>query len=227
MDLYVGDILSKYFKICATEETQRTAHDTLILSEIVAYIDKIGQELRESCEITIDKTQFLFITPFEYNAKKYEHDLRSLFTKSRWLRAEDHPNNLVFSTFVNSLISYLQNINDRGNWKFGRERKYLLCSMMPRKETDEILFNITCFKMQNDKELSAVSRKLALSNLLLTPTILSSETIELPSIRNIISGRIRMIITDHAEHYIQHQEAISIVTKEIINDIDSIYFNVS
>jgi hypothetical protein len=227
MNLYVGDILPKYFKIYATKKTQRTAHDALILSKIIAYIDKIGQELRENCDITIDKTQFLFITSLEYNTKEYEDALRSLFKESRWLEAEDHPNHLIFSTFIDSLISYLQDTSNRCNRGFGRERKYLLCNMIPKKETDEVLFNVTCFKMQNAKELSLVSRKLALSDLLLTPTILSSETIELPSIKNIIIDKIKMILTDNAEQYIQYHEVISTVVKEIVNDIDSIYYYVS
>jgi hypothetical protein len=187
LDLYVEDIFPRYFKIYTKEETHKTKEEVSIVSAIISFFKEIAQFLKRRQGIDFDRTQFLFITPIEWHDEKYEGYLRPLFFEAGWVTQQDHKNRLIFSPFLDCYVNLLRNINDINYQRdFKRERKYLICSMVPNIETDSITFSLICFQMQNAKELSAVSKKLATGELLLTPTILHTEAIELPSLKNLI-----------------------------------------
>ncbi|CEP19379.1 hypothetical protein [Parasitella parasitica] len=55
--------------------------------------------------------------------------------------------------------------------------------MVPDIESDGMIFGLTCFQMQNAKELSTVSSKLTTRELLLSPTVLHAEMIKFPGLK--------------------------------------------
>lgn len=187
MDLVVKDVFQKYFNIHAKDKVQKTTEESIILPAIILFFKEMANLLKRNKEINFDQSQFLFIIPIEWRDKGLECSLRSLFLESNWITKDDHRNRLIFLPFLDCYINYLRN-SRLSSWhkEFKREGKYLLYSMVPNTETGGIIFGITCFQMQNAKELSAVSRKLASGDLLLIPTILHSKTIELPSLKDVV-----------------------------------------
>lgn len=196
LDLVVKGVFQKYLNIYAKDKMQRTIEESIILPAIILFFKEMANLLKRNKEINFDQSQFLFIIPIEWRDKGFECCLRSLFLESNWITKGDHRNRLIFLPFLDCYINYLRN-SRLSIWhkEFKREGKYLLYSMMPNTETGGIIFGITCFQMQNAKELSAVSPKLASGDLLLTPTILHSKTIELPSLKDIV----KPIIIKNAE----------------------------
>lgn len=175
------------------------------------------QTLRERQDVDFDKNQFLFIIPMEWQGMKCEDYLRSLFFEANWIKKDEHRNRLIFSPFLDCYVNYLRNPKEKYYQRdLRRERKYLLYSMVPNTETEGIIFDFTCFQMQNAKELSAVSSKLAAGDLLLTPTVLHTKVIDLPSLGNLI----KQIVSRNAEI-----EANKVITsaKTIINHKDGMH----
>ncbi|KAI8645931.1 hypothetical protein BD408DRAFT_410858 [Parasitella parasitica] len=145
--------------------------------------------LRHHEIIDFDKCQFLFITPIEWQGERYHDFIRKLFLEAKWITLGDHRSRLVLLPFLDCYVSYLGKTSEASyRQDFIRERKYLLCSMVPDIETDGIIFGISCFQMQNAKELSTVSNKLTTEELLLSPTVLHTEMIRLPSLKGLIKG---------------------------------------
>ena len=165
-----------------------------------------------------DNSQIIFCLPVEWTEDKFENDLRALFLKAEWINKEDHKNRLIFSTFIERVVHFLQIYNDN-NIKFERERKYLLFYM------DQNSIRLTCYQMQCAKELIAVSKKLAASDFLLTPTVLDNESIYLSSfdetIQNIIE---RMLITrQNANNTTLNESELHRLTNQIIRRLCYIY----
>lgn len=167
-------------------ENEQTEDEKIRLSSIVNFMKELKHKILQANVSIFDKSQLIFCLPVEWKEEKYKNGLRALFLKAGWITNTDHTTRLIFSNFVERFAGYLQIEKIE---KLERERKYLLCHM------NEISISLTCFKMQNAKELIAVSKKLAVSDFLLTPTILDDELLSLSSLDQMIRNKIERMLT--------------------------------
>ncbi|KAI8639869.1 hypothetical protein BD408DRAFT_445624 [Parasitella parasitica] len=148
----------------------------------------MAHELTQYEEVSLDKCQTIFIIPNVWcDDEQYKDLLCLLFSEAGLVAPGDHKNRLICMPFLDCYVNFLRNTtNTKYRRDFKRERKYLLYSLTPNNETGGTILNLTCFQMQNAKELSAVSSKLATGELLLTPTVLQAERIDLPDFKDMI-----------------------------------------
>lgn len=181
--------LFDFLELHSKGDNQQTKDEKIRLSSTVNLLKELKHKLLQSNVSIFDKSQFIFCLPVEWKEKRYKNDLRVLFLKAGWISNEDHTNRLIFSDFVERFVSYLQLEKLKETRKFERERKYLLCHI------NGTYISLTCFKMQSANELIAVSKKLASSDFLLTPTILDDESLSLSSMDQMIRNKIERIFT--------------------------------
>ena len=214
----VKDELLIFFELHSKSENQQTEDEKIKLSSIINFIKELKHDMIKEDISIFDKSQIIFCLPAEWTEDKYENDLRALFLKAGWINKEDHKNRLIFSTFIERFVHYLQMDNDN-DIKFERERKYLLFHM------DQNSIRLTCYQMQCAKELIAVSKKLAASDFLLTPTVLDNESIYLSSFDEIVQNIIeRMLITrQNANNTTLNESELHRLTNQIIRRLCYIY----
>jgi hypothetical protein len=213
----VKDKILGFLKLHPICENQQTNDEKIKLSSIVNFMKELKYELLKANVSIFDKTQIIFCLPVEWTEDKYGNDLRALFLKAGWVNGEDHKNRLIFSTFIERFVLYLQ-INKNNGIKFERERKYLVFYM------DNTSVRLTCYQMQSAKELIAVSKKLALSDFLLTPTILDDESIDLSSFNKIVLNKIEKMFTirQNTNNRTLKNSVLRRLAEEVLRNLDYI-----
>lgn len=172
-----------------------------------------------------DKSQILFCLPLEWTKGEHKQLLRSLFLASGWITNQDHEHRLIFSRHIERLVNYLQDRDDI-NRQFERERRYLFCYI------NETSIKLTCFQMQSAKELITVSKRLAASDFLLTPTFLDEESISLSNFDTMIYSKVKSMITNDIvsnapRNTIHNKPGVSTLIGKIVKYITYIYMAVS
>lgn len=215
----------KYFKILSQNENQQTKENKCIQSSIIDFMINLKHDLIQDNRTIFDESQILFCLPVEWTDTKYENDLRSLLLEAGWITTTENRNCLIFSTFVERLVNYLQD-GHYANKRFERERKYLFCHI------NESSLKLTCFQMQSAKELIAISKKLAASNFLLSPTILDDESVCASSFDTMIYIKVKNMVTSHIisngpKNTIHNKPGVHTLIGKIVKNIAYIYIAVS
>ncbi|CAO0801382.1 unnamed protein product [Mucor circinelloides] len=106
----------------------------------------------------------------------------------------------------------------------------MLLFMQSTEEMDMVIYTSTSFQMQCAKELIAVSKKLASSDFLLVPSVLSSRSVCLPIIEDVLLDAIKRTITDFRDKYImqyevniEDEQSESEVSRVVIELADRLY----
>ncbi|KAK4511099.1 uncharacterized protein ATC70_012310 [Mucor velutinosus] len=184
-------------------------------------MEDLRQDLIQDNRTVFDESQILFCLPLEWTEKVHEQALRTLFLASGWITNQDHEHRLIFSKHVERLVNYLQDRDDT-NKQFERERRYLFCCI------NETSFKLTCFQMQSAKELSSVSRKLAASDFLLTPTFLDEKSISLSNLDTMIYRKVKSMITQDVvsnvpENTIHNRPGVTTLIGKIVRYMSYVY----
>ncbi|KAF1799885.1 hypothetical protein FB192DRAFT_1285894, partial [Mucor lusitanicus] len=222
----VKNLFQKYFQIqTQSRRDQQTEDDKSSEASVVGFMKDLRQDLIEDNRTVFDESQILFCLPLEWTGREHEQALRTLFLASGWISTQDHKHRLIFSQHVERLVNYLQERDDT-NKQFKRERRYLFCYI------NETSFKLTCFQMQSAKELSSISRKLAASDFLLTPTFLDEESISLPIFDTMIYTKVKNMITKDTvsnapESAIHNRPGVSTLIGKVIRYLSCIYSAVS
>ncbi|KAI8641099.1 hypothetical protein BD408DRAFT_418617 [Parasitella parasitica] len=159
---------TKCVEIYLKDANRRTKCENQTLLSTIKFAIKVKQELIQDRRIDFDGSQFIFCLPPEWTGKDYETALRAFYLKAGWITKEDDKNRLLFSTYTESLVGYLQH-RQQEPVIFERERRYVLAYI--RENT----LKVTCFQMQSANELITASQSLAASDFLLVPTTLDEE----------------------------------------------------
>lgn len=215
----------KYFEVLLQNENQQTKEDKCIQLSIIEFMINLKHDLIQDNRAIFDESQILFCLPAEWTDTKYENNLRSLFLEAGWVTTVEHSNCLIFSNFIDRLVNYLQNPN-YANKKFERERKYLFCHI------NESFLKLTCFQMQSAKELIAISKQIAASNFLLSPTILDDESVCVSSFDTMIYIKVKNMITSRItsngpKNTIHNKPGVHTLIGKIVKNIAYIYIAVS
>ncbi|KAI8645211.1 hypothetical protein BD408DRAFT_480717 [Parasitella parasitica] len=211
--IFVRNLFSKYFQSLSGNRQK------CVISSATSFMEELRLDLIQDNRTIFDKSQILVCLPLGWTEDKRKSALRVLFSAAGWITKEDHENRLIFSTYLERLVNYLQDQNQL-NKRFERERKYLFCHI------NETFFRQICIQMQSANELVAVSRKLASSDFLLAPTILDDESISLASLDAMIYSKVRNMITgtkDGSKSRIQIKPAVHALIGKIVKCIAIIY----
>ncbi|GAN08280.1 hypothetical protein MAM1_0197d07789 [Mucor ambiguus] len=202
LGLFVKDIFPKYFELQSKDREQLSAIEMTTLSSILEYFKCIKIDLAEKYGISLDTTQIIFVAP---PLADWDTDvLRALFLEAGWITTEEDESKLMLVPFIEAHVNYLQTSGTHKE-KFQREEKYMLLFMQLTEEGDKVIYTSVCFQMQCAKELIAVSKKLACSDFLLVPSILSTKSICLSAIDNTLQSAIeRIIANSRNNHKMQH-----------------------
>ncbi|KAL7334848.1 hypothetical protein PS15p_200417 [Mucor circinelloides] len=184
-------------------------------------MEDLRQDLMQDNRTVFDKSQILFCLPLEWTKSEHKQLLRSLFLASGWITNQDHEHRLIFSRHIERLVNYLQGRDDI-NRQFERERRYLFCHI------NETSIKLTCFQMQSAKELITVSKRLAASDFLLTPTFLDEESISLSNFDTMIYSKVKSMITNDVvsnapRNTIHNKPGVSTLIGKIVKYITYIY----
>ncbi|GAN04002.1 hypothetical protein MAM1_0053d03458 [Mucor ambiguus] len=199
----VKNLFQKYFQIQTQNREQQAKDDESSEASIIHFMEELRQDLIQDSRTVFDESQLLFCLPLEWTEEEPKQALRTLFLASGWITKQDQEHRLIFSQHIERLVNYLQERDDT-NKQFERERRYLFCYI------NERAFKLTCFQMQSAKELSSVSKKLAASDFLLTPTFLDEESISLLNFDMMIytkdkegrsSDRIDVVLSAHSSFF--------------------------
>ena len=214
----VKDKFLEFFKLHSISENQQTENEKIRLSSIINFIRGLKHDIMQEDISIFDKAQIIFCLPAEWTGDKFGNDLRALFLKAGWINREDHKNRLIFSTFIERFVHCLQ-ISEDIAIKCERERKHLLLFM------DETSIRLTCYQMQCAKELIAVSKKLAVSDFLLTPTVLDDESVCISGLDKIIHSKIERMFTtrQNVNNTNLKKSELHWLAGEILQDLDYIY----
>ncbi|KAL9541020.1 hypothetical protein MBANPS3_009351 [Mucor bainieri] len=184
-------------------------------------MEELRQDLIQDNRTVFDESQILFCLPLEWTEEEHKQALRTLFLASGWITNQDQEHRLIFSQHVERLVNYLQDRDDT-NKQFERERRYLFCYI------NETSFKLTCFQMQSAKELSLVSRKLAASDFLLTPTFLDEKSICLSNFDTMIYTKVKSMLkqdfTSNApDNTIHNRPGVSTLIGKVVRYMSYIY----
>ncbi|CEP19162.1 hypothetical protein [Parasitella parasitica] len=188
----IDDFLAKrpftqYFDIYLKVANQQTIEKRHTLLSTIECAIKLKQFLIQDEKGDIDGSQFIFCLPPEWAGSDYKTALRSFYLKAGWITEADDKNRLLFSTYTESLVGYLQH-RHQDPVQFERERRYVLGYIR------EATLRVTCFQMQSAKELITVSQRLAASDLLLVPTTLDEELMCQLSFDDILRTALKHIV---------------------------------
>ncbi|KAL7326641.1 hypothetical protein PS15p_208944 [Mucor circinelloides] len=174
----------------------------LTLSSLLQCFTDIKIELTSKSKLSLDTSQIIFVPPplADWNI----HMLHALFLETGWITHEEDQSKLILVPWIEAHINALR-LSGRNEEYFQREGKYMLLYMHLTKEKDKIIYTSICFQMQCAKELIAVSRKLASSDFLLVPSVLSSRSVCLPIMNDVLPNAIKRTIANFRNEYIiQH-----------------------
>lgn len=176
----------KYFAISSKNKNQRTKSEQNTLLLLTNRMKELKSESLMFKVSLFDKSQILFCLPVDWTKERHKNGLRVLFSEAGWIINQDNKNCLIFSTFMETTAICIQRIYMKT--EFERERKYLFCHL------DKTSLSVLCFQMQSAEELITVSKKLAASDFLLTPTVLENESICLSTLESMVYSKIKRMI---------------------------------
>ncbi|EPB84115.1 hypothetical protein HMPREF1544_09103 [Mucor circinelloides 1006PhL] len=222
--ILVKHLFQRYFQIQTQSDDQQTKDDESIEASIIDFMEDLRQDLMQDNRTVFDKSQILFCLPLEWTESEHKQLLRSLFLASGWITNQDHEHRLIFSRHIERLVNYLQGRDDISR-QFERERRYLFCYI------SETSIKLTCFQMQSDKELITVSKRLAASDFLLTPTFLDEESISLSNFETMIYSKVKSMITNDIvsnapRNTIHNKPGVSTLIGKIVKYITYVYMAV-
>lgn len=184
MKNYFPNCFELYEEDSDEEENERDqGHDFQKEKEIPSAITTFFQDmklaLKQNLKLNFEESQFLIVTPIEWTGYDYKNGLRFLLLKTGWLLNEDYKNRLIFVNSLKGLIYYLQDA-DANKYRIQKfERDYNYLHINTERNGDTAVIQCTIFRINNAKEFSKVSMKLATSDILLSPKIRENELIEL------------------------------------------------
>lgn len=155
--------------------------------------------LASECGLSLDTSQIIFMLP-----PLTDWDiclLRALFLEAEWMTAEEDESKLMLVPFIETHVNNLQMFSMTRRPQLRREEKNMQLYVHLLEEKDEVIYTVTCFKMQCAKELVALSRRLASSDFLLVPSVLSSRSVCLPTTDEALLVTVKEIITDLRNNY--------------------------
>ncbi|KAL9548798.1 hypothetical protein MBANPS3_005517, partial [Mucor bainieri] len=180
------------FDLLSKEKDRLLQNEKARLESIRSTFRMIKESLLREHGISFETTQILFVMPLLGWTEKQDKDkLRDFFLNVGWITSKDNESKLVMIPFVQVLAKYFQ---DEQEICLERERTSVLFSMQQIPWEDRFEFSYTVFKMQSAKELIAVSKTLACSDFLLVPSIVSTESISLTSLVNVMYKAVKRII---------------------------------
>ncbi|GAN08285.1 hypothetical protein MAM1_0197c07794 [Mucor ambiguus] len=202
LGLFVKDIFPKFFELHSKTREQLSPIEMLTLLSILKYFKDMKVTLASRLGLLLKTSQIIVVPPAVTNWDM--HMLRALFLESEWITPMEHQSKLMLVPFIEANVNYLQ-IFHKGMGFFKRENKYILLYMQPTKEGNKITYTATCFQNQCANEVIAVSKRLASSDFLLVPSILSSRSICLPKPDEAISKAIKAKLAILRNNYkLQH-----------------------
>lgn len=195
LGLFVGTMFKSFFDMPSKDYDSKllNASRTSLSLATTVFMKKVAKDLRQNIRLNFDESQFLFITPITWYNTGYEDKLHSLLLQADWINKDNLKNRLIIMPFLESFIYYLQNSIMDDSKKFEREAKYLLCSMNPRSELSDSV-QLTHFRVQSAKELSAISKKVAFSDILLASSILNTGKVYFSFFTNSIRDTVYNIV---------------------------------
>ncbi|KAL7326583.1 hypothetical protein PS15p_208901 [Mucor circinelloides] len=199
LGLLAQDVFVKYFELHAKDREQLSTTEMLILSSILQYFMDIKIKLTSKFKVSLETSQVIFVPP-----PLVDWDiglLHALFLETGWITHEEDESKLILVPWIEAHVNAFQ-MSGRHEEYFQREKKYMLLFMQSTEEGDEAIYTSTSFQMQCAKELIAVSKKLASSDFLLVPSVLSSRSVCLPIIEDALLDAIKRTITDFRNKYI-------------------------
>ncbi|KAI8645256.1 hypothetical protein BD408DRAFT_382525 [Parasitella parasitica] len=167
-DFFTKSPFTKCVEMYIKEANRRTKYENQALLTAIKYATKIKQELIQDRGVDFDGSQFMFCLPPEWTGKDCETAIRALYLDAGWITEDDAESRLLFSTYTESFVGYLQ-LRQQELVNLERERRYVLGYI-----GDNVL-KVTCFQMQSANELITASQSLAASDFLLVPTTLDEE----------------------------------------------------
>ncbi|KAL9559107.1 hypothetical protein MBANPS3_000588 [Mucor bainieri] len=204
LGLFVKDIFPIYFELHAKNREQLSETEMLTLTTIFELFESFRLRLLRELGTSLDSTHIIFVTP--PMADWDTTILHAFFLEAGWITPEDE-SRLMFVPFIEAHVNYLQS-SALHKEDFQRERKYMLLFMQPTEEGDHICYTSICFQMQCAKELIALSKRLASSDYLLVPSILSSRSVCLPVMDEaLLAAGIEKIIRHFRNEYMVYYEA--------------------
>ncbi|EPB89495.1 hypothetical protein HMPREF1544_03726 [Mucor circinelloides 1006PhL] len=180
LGLFGKDIFTKYFELHAKDREQFSATEMLTLSSLLQCFTDIKIELTSTSKLSLDTSQIIIVPPplADWNIRM----LHTLFLEAGWITHEEDQSKLILVPWIEAHINGLQ-----------------------LSEKDKIIYTSICFQMQCAKELVAVSKKLASSDFLLVPSVLSSRSVCLPIMNDVLPNAIKRTIANFRNEYIiQH-----------------------
>lgn len=199
LGLLLKDIFLVYFELHTKNACHLTAIEASTLSSIVQYFKNIKARLASEFKLLLDTSQIIFVV-LSALADWDVCLLRALFVEAEWITPEDDESKLMLVPFIEAHVNNLQMFS-KGRPDFRREGKYMILHMHLAEEEDQVVYTLTCFKMQCAKELMAVSRRLASSDFLLVPFVLSSKSVCLPTTDEAMLTTIKRTITNLRNNY--------------------------
>ncbi|KAK4521198.1 uncharacterized protein ATC70_013143 [Mucor velutinosus] len=196
--MLVKDIFPKYFELHSKDRGQLSASEMRALSSILKYFKDMKMTLAHKSGLSLRTCQIIVVPPAlaDWDIRV----LRTLFLEAEWVTSEEGESKLMLVPFIEANINYLQMFH-KGTRCFEREGKYILLYMQPTKQGDKIIYTATCFQNQCAKELVAVSKRLASSDFLLVPSILSNRSMHLSTMEDAISSAIKEKIANIMSSY--------------------------
>lgn len=195
LGLFVGTMFKSFFDMPSKDYNSKLLSASRISLSLATtvFMKEVAKGLRQNNKLNFDESQFLFITPITWYNTEYEDKLYSLLLQANWIDKDNLKNRLIIVPFLESFIYYLQNSIMDDSKKFEREAKYLLCSMNPKSELSDSV-RLTHFRVQSAKELSAISKKAAFSDILLASSILDTGKVYFSFFTNSIRDAVYNIV---------------------------------
>ncbi|KAK4521203.1 uncharacterized protein ATC70_013148 [Mucor velutinosus] len=155
-------------------------------------------KLTNDLSLSLKSSQIVVVSPLfaDWNISL----LRALFLETGWITTKDSDSKLMLVPYIEAYVNDFQMLGVCDE-PFQREGKYMLLLPQPAEEAGKVIYTSICFQMHCAKELSAVSKKLAFSDFLLVPSILSSKSICLPTMDEALLTASKMIITKFRDDY--------------------------
>lgn len=204
-------------------DLQKEKEKEEISSAITTFFQDMKLALKQNLKLNFEESQFLIVTPIEWTGYDYKYNLRFLLLKTGWLLNEDYKNRLIFVNSLKGLIYYLQDAdaNKYRFQKFGRDYNYL--HINTERNGDTAVIQCTIFRINNAKEFSKVSMKLATSDILLSPKIRENGLIKLDrlwkAIYQTVSAKLDAIMPQRRLGGRNLNEYILLKIMEVLNSI--------
>lgn len=216
LGLLVKDIFPKYCELYSKDENRLSAVEVSTLSSISKYMNNIKMKLSSKSGVSLNTSQIIIVPPplAHWDIRM----LRALFLKADWITTKDNDTKLMLVPAIEAHVNALQMFGvHKGN--FEREGKYMILYIQPSEERDKILYTSVCFQMQCAQELITVSKRLASSDFLLVPCILSSRSICLPFIGDELLAAVEGAISTFRGHH----KAIKGETTKVKSKLQIVY----